>query len=165
MQAKIEEFRLYVAKYLENAERERQAMLPYLKKEEVKEFDSLIANLTKFDRDAIAIYDEVDLIAIRFGVLYEIYSGRVEETAASKKRALTAEHEGITIRREPMKYSSFVISVGYHPEHKLLDIEFTGGKVYRYVDVPESFFTEIKKKNKTRDLNKGLQAFEFVRIA
>jgi len=165
MQAKIEEFRLYLAKYMENAEREKASMVPYLKKEEIKEFDNLIANLTKFERDALAIYDEIDLIAIRFGVLYEIYSGRLEETAASTKKNFTSEHEGIAIRRERLKHSSFVVSAGYHPEHNLLDIEFTGGKIYRYKDVPEAFFEELKKKNSMRDLNQGLQQFEFVRIA
>ena len=165
MQAKVEEFRLYLAKYLENAEREKQNMSAFLRKEEMKEFENLIANLQKFDRDAISIYDEIDLIAIRFGVLYEIYNQRLEETTAAKQKALIAEYEGITIRREPMKHSSFVKSAGYHPEHKLLDIEFDGGKVYRYRDVPIEFYEKMRSKNSLKDLNKELKAFAFERIA
>jgi len=165
MQAKIEEFRLYLAKYLDNADREKQNMIPFLKKEELKEFDNLLANLKKFDRDAISIYDEIDLIAIRFGVLYEIYNQRLEETTGAKKKALVAEHDGIAIRREPIKHSSFVKSAGYHPEHRLLDIEFDGGKVYRYRNVPVEFYEKMQTRYSLKDLNNWLKAFEFERIA
>ena len=164
MQAKVEEFRLYLAKYMENAEREGQNMKAFLNREEMKEFDNLMANLQKFDRDAITIYDEVDLIAIRFGVLYEIYNRRLNEMTAARKKELTAEHGGITIRREPLKYSSFVVSAGYHSEHRLLDIEFEGGKVYRYQNVPEEFFHDIKSRSSLKDLNKMLKSFQFERI-
>ena len=33
--------------------------------------------------------------------------------------------------------SSSIRSVGYDREHRLLDVEFTSGKVYRYGNVPE----------------------------
>lgn len=165
MQAKIEEFRLYLAKYLENADREKHTMSPFLKKEEMKEFDNLLANLKKFDRDAIHIYDEIDLIAIRFGVLYEIYNERLNERTTSRNTVLMSDHEGITIRREPLKYSSFVKSAGYHPEHRLLDIEFDGGKVYRYRNVPVEFYEKMQTRYSLKDLNNWLKAFEFERIA
>lgn len=39
--------------------------------------------------------------------------------------------------------SSAVAQVGYNPEDQTLEIAFRGGKVYRYLNVPESTYYEM----------------------
>jgi KTSC domain len=39
------------------------------------------------------------------------------------------------LRRVPVE-SSAIRSVGYDPRRRVLDVEFAGGAVYRYLDVP-----------------------------
>ncbi len=41
----------------------------------------------------------------------------------------------LAVVRAPVT-SSFIVSVGYSPEHKLLDVEFSSGDIYRYFEVP-----------------------------
>ena len=50
--------------------------------------------------------------------------------AASRERA---------IERTPVR-SSALRSVGYDQEQRVLEIEFTGGEVYRYFDVPAEVY-------------------------
>jgi hypothetical protein len=49
-------------------------------------------------------------------------------------------------RRSPQKLrvrSSAVAQVGYNPEDQTLEIAFRGGKVYRYLNVPESTYYKM----------------------
>jgi len=39
------------------------------------------------------------------------------------------------VQREPVA-SEVLRSVGYDPDRNILELEFTGGEVYRYFDVP-----------------------------
>lgn len=39
------------------------------------------------------------------------------------------------MRREPVS-SEALLSVGYDPDRRILEVEFAGGAVYRYFDVP-----------------------------
>jgi hypothetical protein len=39
------------------------------------------------------------------------------------------------MRRQPVE-SSAVVSIGYDPDLQILEIEYTGGRVYRYPGVP-----------------------------
>lgn len=48
----------------------------------------------------------------------------------------------LTVDRTPVT-SSFIVSVGYSPEHKLLDVEFISGDIYRYLDVPPDEYTSL----------------------
>ena len=42
-------------------------------------------------------------------------------------------------------------SVGYDEQSQILEIEFTGGEVYRYLDVPASVFHELMSVNRRDD--------------
>lgn len=46
------------------------------------------------------------------------------------------------MRRIPV-VSSNLVSVGYDPQSMTLEIEFQGGAVYQYFDVPESVYNEL----------------------
>lgn len=43
------------------------------------------------------------------------------------------------MKRRPVT-SSTVISVGYDPATKILELEFVSGSIYRYFDVPQSIY-------------------------
>lgn len=44
--------------------------------------------------------------------------------------------------REPVE-SQALVSVGYDPDRRMLEIEFEGGAVYRYYDVPPELHAEL----------------------
>jgi KTSC domain len=46
------------------------------------------------------------------------------------------------MRRTPVS-SSAIASVGYEPEMKMLEIEFTSGSVYDYFGVPRKVYKEL----------------------
>lgn len=46
---------------------------------------------------------------------------------------------GTTIQRTRVD-STAIASVGYEPQNRLLEVEFSSGKVYRYFDVPHDAF-------------------------
>lgn len=49
---------------------------------------------------------------------------------------------GATIPRTRIT-SSAIASVGYEPKDRLLEVEFSSGKVYRYFDVPPDAFSKL----------------------
>jgi|GEM_PF-698480 len=57
----------------------------------------------------------------------------------SHRKAMTATYEGVTIQRTPVT-SSAIRSVGYDSARRILEIEFTGGSVYRYYEVPSDVY-------------------------
>jgi len=46
------------------------------------------------------------------------------------------------MRREPVE-SDALLSVGYDPDRRILEIEFNSGKIYRYFDVPEEIYAGL----------------------
>ena len=45
---------------------------------------------------------------------------------------------------EQIPVDSFnIASIGYDPESQTLQVEFQGGRIYQYFDVPESIFREF----------------------
>lgn len=46
------------------------------------------------------------------------------------------------MEREPVE-SQALLSVGYDPDRRMLEIEFEGGAVYRYYDVPPELHAEL----------------------
>lgn len=51
-------------------------------------------------------------------------------------------HAAAATQREPVS-SSNIASVGYDAGTKTLEVEFHGGRVYRYYDVPETVHYEL----------------------
>lgn len=43
--------------------------------------------------------------------------------------------------------SSTMLSVGFDPEHLVLEIEFNNGRIYKYMDVPEYIFRGLINAN------------------
>ena len=75
------------------------------------------------------------LLAIVLGVGLSC-DGPVSERHVGTAPAASREH---AIERTPVR-SSALRSVGYDQEQRVLEIEFTGGEVYRYFDVPAEVY-------------------------
>jgi hypothetical protein len=46
------------------------------------------------------------------------------------------------MKRTPVD-SSAIAAIGYEPREEVLEIEFTSGAVYRYLDVPYAVYSEL----------------------
>lgn len=46
------------------------------------------------------------------------------------------------ITRTPVRSSS-IASIGYDPATKVMEVEFTGGRVYRHADVPSAAYENL----------------------
>lgn len=61
------------------------------------------------------------------------------------------------MEREPVDSSS-LSSLGYDARRHVLEVEFRNGGVYRYLDVPEDAWTELRKADsKGRYLNSEIK--------
>ena len=65
--------------------------------------------------------------------------GPASELPIGSVQAASREH---AIERKPVR-SSALRSVGYDPGQRVLEVEFTGGEVYRYFDVPAKVHREL----------------------
>jgi len=58
--------------------------------------------------------------------------------------------------------SSNIKTVGYMPEHKILEIEFHSGAIYRYAGVPKKVFVGLMRaKSKGKYFNKKVKTQPF----
>ena len=48
------------------------------------------------------------------------------------------------IERQPV-HSSNIVSLGYHPDARQLEVEFTSGAIYRYSNVPAPLVEEMRQ--------------------
>ncbi|MGN6568183.1 MAG: KTSC domain-containing protein [Flavipsychrobacter sp.] len=54
--------------------------------------------------------------------------------------------------------STTINSLAYNPDDRLLEIEFQGGKVYHYYDVPESiYYSLLKAESAGRYFNENIR--------
>ncbi len=69
------------------------------------------------------------------------------------------------IKREPV-LSSNVASIGYSRHLRALEIEFTRGAIYRFLEVPKSVYLELKESNsKGHFIAQNLRdRYRFVRV-
>jgi hypothetical protein len=164
MQAKLEEFCFYTEKYIEELKKERNVMAPVLNESELEEYDEISQQIINFKYNNSEIIDELDIITVRLKLLYEEYVKKHNSKVSELRDKLTITHEGIEIIRRPLQYSTFAISLGYNEENQLMDVEFKGGKVYRYKKVPVDFYNKAIVKNSLRDLKNELNNFEFIQV-
>ena len=63
------------------------------------------------------------------------------------------------MRRAPIESTSLA-SVGYDPSHRVLEVEFHGGRVYRYFGVPLRRYQELlAAESAGRFLNTRIKGF------
>lgn len=68
------------------------------------------------------------------------------------------------MEREPVS-SSLVESVGYDPDEEMLEVELKNGRVYQYLEVPESTFQEFLAADSLgRYFNRHIRELSHVQI-
>ena len=68
------------------------------------------------------------------------------------------------MERTPVE-SKNIASIGYNPEESRLEIEFTSGAVYQYLNVPKGAFQGIMKSpSKGHYFHKNIKQYTFVKI-
>jgi hypothetical protein len=164
IEAKLAEASFFLSLYIENCEREQKFMINYLSEEDQKTFTEVLRDLKEMASSTSELATEVDLAAARLKVLFEEYLSLRMKRQKEIQARLSSTHDGITITRNPLKWSSYGHSVGYNEEHALLDIEYQGGKVYRYKNAPKELFEKISLLSSLRDLKKSIDGLEFVKI-
>jgi hypothetical protein len=72
----------------------------------------------------------------------------------------------LTIERTPLR-SRAIVSCGYSESLRVLDIEFRGGRVYRYYLVPKKAYVALlEARSKTRFIDEDVKGkYPFVRLA
>lgn len=164
IEAKLTELSLFLKLYIESCEKEKKTMQPFLSPEDVATFQEVLADLNEMQEATSEMALEVDLAAHRLKALFEVYHVASREKAKALLAQRSSTHEGITILRTPLKWSTYGQSVGYDEDHALLDIEYQGGKVYRYQNVPKALFDKIMTLSSLRDLKKTIDGLEFVKL-
>lgn len=68
------------------------------------------------------------------------------------------------MERKPVS-SSLVESVGYNPEEEILEVELENGRVYQYMEVPESTYQEFLAADSLgRFFNRHIRDLSHVRV-
>ncbi len=115
----------------------------------------------------IDIKGMIDEIETNTALLTTIHQNLVKTMGAKIaeiKRSLTIEHDGISISRNLLKHSNFVTSAGYDQQTKCMDIAFNTGKVYRYKNVPSTFYESLETRSSLKGLRNDLSAFEYEQL-
>lgn len=162
--SKLEEFKLYYKRYIENVEKETANMALFLSEESKEEMKSVVKDLQHFDEKADEIIDDIQLVSVRLSVLYQEYLNILKTKKAELRAHLTIEHEGITIVRVPLTYSTFASSAGYDVATSTLDIEYSSGHVYRYKNVPKEFYEKMSNIKSMKGLRIELDKYEYIKI-
>ena len=78
----------------------------------------------------------------------------------------TSERTRATVERAPVESTS-IVSAGYDAERRLLEIEFVGGGVYRYFEVPTAVIAGfLAADSKGRFVNQHVRdRFRYERLA
>jgi hypothetical protein len=59
--------------------------------------------------------------------------------------------------------SSRIVSVGYEADTRKLQVEFKGGRVYEYADVPPEIYTRLLEANADKDQSLGIHFHKLVK--
>ncbi len=68
------------------------------------------------------------------------------------------------IERVTLQNNTYELSVGYIEESKLLEIEYEGGEIRQYTDVPKKLYERILSSYQTLDFEAELKDYEFESI-
>jgi len=164
MEARLLEFIMYYRAYQENAEKHKDLFEKHLPDSEKEQYKQFLSEWDPLDETAQEMIYEIDLRAQRLKIFWE----QVNETVDKNNRAilarLTHTHNGITIVRRPLQYSSYAASAGYESNSKCLDIEYQTGKLYRYQQVPIEVFEKILTLKSLRDMKAIIDQYEFEKL-
>ncbi len=162
---KLVEFQLLASKYIEDLEKELNALKEIATQEQKNKMVELFIDLKTCSTDASEIQENFEIAVLQLQQIYadiiSVYKMSLEE----KKKILTSTFEEITITRQPLRYSTFAESVGYNSEKNLLDISYTTGGIYRYYSVPQDFYDLILFRKSFKGFKNEISKFDSKKIS
>ena len=164
IELKFEELKNALQVYQDELDKNFDPAASVMTKEEVSEISELIKGFTDIKDSIASISEGFEIDVLRLGDYHtEMY--RLLNLHAKEQRAkLSLEYEGVLIERRPLKYSGMADSAGYDAANKQMDISYVTGGVYRYFDVPESFYESIITRKSFKGLKEDIAQFEFRKI-
>lgn len=164
MQARLLEFIMYYDTYLEFVEKQKDLIDDNLSGIDRDEFRKFLSEWDHLDDTAHEMINEIELRYLRLKDFWEQAEIIFKEKQKELHSKLTHSHNGISISRQPLPYSSYAASAGYDKDNQCLDIEYKTGKLYRYMNVPKEVFEKILILKSLRDMKAIIEQFEFERI-
>lgn len=165
-QIEIKQFELrnLVEKYIEELDFQIKQFTPVIDKEskvEIKSFNEALNEISETYREL-----EIDFTAqtTLFKEIYMSLYSKAEEHLKNIREKMTVNHEGISITRQQLKYSTVVLSAGYDKTNRIMDLEYKSGGIYRYYEVPEEFVETMLTRSSIRNLKKEIEVFRYVKI-
>jgi hypothetical protein len=164
IELKFEELKNALQVYQDELDKNFDPAASVMTKEEVFEISELIKRFTDIKENIAAIAEDFEIDVLRLGDYHtEMY--RLLNLHAKEQRAkLSLEYEGVLIERRPLKYSGMADSAGYDVANKQMDISYKTGGVYRYYNVPESFYESIITRKSFKGLKEEIAQYEFAKI-
>ncbi len=135
-----------------------------LDKQERKKVKELLDRLDKVWASEEEVLEDFENTVLQLQLKYYLASKKADAILAEEEEQKTTTFEGITITRYPLKYSQLTQSVGYDEEHEVMDIAFTSGGIYRYYNVPLSFYESVITRNNFKNFTTEISQFEVKKI-
>jgi len=153
MIAKIEEFRMYHQQYESLVKPRLDFIELHLEASEKSDFKQFIIERPDMEQWSEDIIHEINH---RTEMLQSYYAHALESYKKEGElgKGMLITHDGITVQRMHLLHGTVVLSIGYNSEAKVLDVEFSNHKVYRYFEVPEQILEHINKDKAGSGLNR-----------
>lgn len=150
--------------YIDNAKKEYENMMPLLTPELKHEMNDAFADIADMDETITDMITDFEISCTRFVAVFKEYLPVLQKKLQTDKDQLTKLHEGLSITRQVLTYSSFAISAGYDAANSTMDIDFGSGVIYRYLRVPKEFFDKIMTIKSLKGVRAELNSFEFKKL-
>ena len=154
MLAKLEEFKLYQELYEENTKPQLAFIRENLEVEHRKDLEEFIIERPDLKQWSDDMIQEIN---VRTKMLHGFYQHAMEDFKEKNNlstESLVHTHKNVTVKRHRLPHGSVVISIGYNVSARALDVEYKGGKMYRYYDVPQAVANAISDENAGSSINK-----------
>jgi len=154
MLAKLEEFKLYQELYEENTKPQLVFIRENLDGEHRKDLEQFIVERPDLKQWSEDMIQEIN---VRTRMLHGFYQHAMEdfkEKNTMSSESLVHTKAGVTVKRHGLSHGSVVTSMGYNSAARVLDVEYKGGKIYRYYNVPQAVANAISDENAGTSINK-----------
>lgn len=158
MLARLEEFKLYHKLYEENIQTQLTFMRENLEPVHRKDLEQFLIERPDLNQWSTDMIQEIN---VRTRMLHGFYQHAVEDfkenAGKNHSEGLVHTYEGVTVQRHVLSHGSVVLSMGYNTRERVLDVEYRGGKLYRYFNVPKAVANAISEDNAGSSINKMIK--------
>ncbi len=161
MLSKLEEFKMYHHLYTEKTNNQIEFIKEYLDEDHKKDFYDF--QLARPDLELMS-HDMINEINLRTKMLHGFYQHSMDNYDELHRNGspLSLTHNGVQVRRMRLPHGTIILSIGYNPVDKVLDVEYKNQKVYRYKGVPKAVAKLIGDEHTGEMINKIVKGkYEF----